>query len=1522
MSRPRACFTERRFAGFVAAGFVLAVAVPVYAQAPVTPPGSGTAGDPYLISELGHLVWMGNTAASSSGKYYSLTADIDASPTAGWNDAGTSTDVLEGFKPIGTWAFPDTTSFRGVFEGNGHTIGSLVVHRPATSGVGLFGYLGSAGQVRNLGMIAGAVTGRGYVGGLVGYNYGTVSNCYTTGVVMAAQDYIGGLVGSNWWGTISNCYATGTVTGAGSYAGGLVGYNWGAISNCYTTGAVTGLRDYVGGLLGYSDSAAVSNCYATGAVTATGTFVGGLVGCTSYHTVSSYWDTQTSGRIISDGGIGKTTAQLKQQATFAGWDFTGVWGIVEGTSYPCLRFSPPPFKLTVSISGPGSVTVDPPSGDGTYAPGTVVTLTAVPAGSTAGLVRWMGAAPNGSPAVTVVMDMHRSVTAVFGPRIEITSLTDLTKIGTDPGYPLVDALYVLAADIDASATATWNDTGTTADLLEGFKPIGTYSLPDTTSFRGVFDGNSHTISGLAVNRPATDYVGLFGCVGVGGQVRNLGLVGGAVTGKSKVGGLVGWSSDMVLNCSETGAVTGKDYVGALVGYNQYGTVSKCHAAGPVTGAASYAYTGGLLGYNYDGTVSDCYATGAVTGLSNKGGLLGYNYYGTVSDCYATGAVTGSGTNGGLLGYNYYGTVSNCYATGAVTGWSALGGLLGYNSGTVSNSYWDMQTSGRGTSSGGTGKTTTQMKQQATFAGWDFAGLWDIVEGTSYPYLRFSPPPFKLAVNISGPGGVIVDPPSGDGTYAPGTLVTLTAVPGGPRDVLIRWAGAAPSESPTVTLVMDTHRSVTAVFGPRIEINSLADLAKIGNDPGYPLVDVLYILTADIDASATAGWNDAGTATDVLEGFKPIGTDSTSDTTSFRGIFDGNGHTISGLVVNRPATSNVGLFGGVGAGGFVRNLGLVGGAVTGKNWVGGLVGGNSGTVSNCYATGAVMGYSYVGGLIGYTYYGTVSKCYATGAVTGAENGVGGLVGNNSYSTVSNCYAIGAVAATATGSYAGGLVGYNYSSTVSNCYATGAVTGKTYVGGLVGSNALGTVSKSYWDTQTSGQGTSSGGTGKATVQMKQQATFAGWDFTGIWGIVEGTSYPYLRVSPPSFKLTVNISGPGSVTVDPPSADGTYAPGTIVSLTAVPNESTAEFNRWVGATPGGSLTVTVVMDIHRSVTPVFWPRIEINSLASLAKIGNDPGYPLADVVYVLTTDIDASATAAWNDAGTGTDVLEGFKPIGRYPVPPDTVSFRGIFDGNGHTISGLVINRPANSYVGLFGYAGSTGQVRNLGMVGGAVTGVSDVGGLVGDNYGTVSNSYATGAVTGYSDVGGLVGNNPGTVSNSYATGAVTCTGNNVGGLVGSMYSGMVSKCYATGAVTGTGGTVGGLVGVNSGGTVSNSYWDMQTSGQGTSPGGTGKTTAEMKQRATFVGWDFTNIWGITENVTYPFLRSWVSPDFDHDRDVDLADFLEFEGCFNGPNRPSAQPNCDDADLDADADVDLADFLIFQGCFNGPNRPPQCP
>ena len=268
-----------------------------------------------------------------------------------------------------------------------------------------------------------------------------------------------------------------------------------------------------------------------------------------------------------------------------------------------------------------------------------------------------------------------------------------------------------------------------------------------------------------------------------------------------------------------------------------------------------------------------------------------------------------------------------------------------------------------------------------------------------------------------------------------------------------------------------------------------------------------------------------------------------------------------------------------------------------------------------------------------------------------------------------------------------------------------------------------------------------------------------------------------------------------------------------------------------------------------------IEINDIDELQLIGNDAGYPL-DGDYVLGNDIDASATATWNDGA-------GFMPIAPYvhPIASEDSSFTGTFDGAGYTISDLTINRPLEYMVGLFASVyGAT--LQNIGLENGTVTGRETTGGLVGlvgDNS-SLTNCYSTGTVTttgGEGIVGGLVGVlSSGSLTNCYSTGTVTATGGMAGGgFVGEVNgNNTITNCYSTGVVTVTEDwLVGGFVGVVFGNNFTNCYWDIESSGQTSSVGGRGLTTAEMMQQASFKDWDFTTVWAICPAGSYPYLQN---------------------------------------------------------------------
>ena len=229
----------------------------------------------------------------------------------------------------------------------------------------------------------------------------------------------------------------------------------------------------------------------------------------------------------------------------------------------------------------------------------------------------------------------------------------------------------------------------TSDLDLGGEP--NFYIP---YLAGEFDGNGHKISNLSFNFDFVSPVGLFGYLAPGGNVAELGVENVNIAGVSSAGGLVGW--------------------------------------------------------NVEGTVSNSYSTGSVTGNDGLGGLVGYSS-GTVSNSYSTGSVTGDEFVGGLVGVNA-GGVNNSFSTGSVTGNLDVGGLIGHNaSGTVSNSFWDIKSSGQATSDGGSGKNTTEMQDIATFSGatWDIiavanpstrnpAYIWNIVDNGTYPFLSWQP----------------------------------------------------------------------------------------------------------------------------------------------------------------------------------------------------------------------------------------------------------------------------------------------------------------------------------------------------------------------------------------------------------------------------------------------------------------------------------------------------------------------------------------------------------------------------------------------------------------------------------------------------------------------------------------------------------------------------------------------------------------------------------------------------------------
>jgi len=323
--------------------------------------------------------------------------------------------------------------------------------------------------------------------------------------------------------------------------------------------------------------------------------------------------------------------------------------------------------------------------------------------------------------------------------------------------------YLITTPRELAAIAYYNGSGFALDADIDLSDV-TLSVAVVAEFNGSLDGRGHCIRGLSQDGSC----GLFGILNSFATVTNLRLESceittqdgpagclagenrgkvaycsayGAVAGGDVTGGLVGRNSGTISECSFTGAVRGHVAAGGLAGCNT-GTLLNDWSAGAVSGDSD---VGGLAGLN-SGYVRSCYSIAAVIGQSNLGGLLGSNS-GSVADCYARGAAAGTRRIGGLIGDNTA-SVSRCYSTGSLTGLDEVGGLVGRDNAMTDalHSFWDVDSSGVGISSGGTGISRKQMQEIGTFldSGWDFVGetangtldLWTMGDD-GYPVLMMS-----------------------------------------------------------------------------------------------------------------------------------------------------------------------------------------------------------------------------------------------------------------------------------------------------------------------------------------------------------------------------------------------------------------------------------------------------------------------------------------------------------------------------------------------------------------------------------------------------------------------------------------------------------------------------------------------------------------------------------------------------------------------------------------------------------------
>lgn len=975
----------------------------------------------------------------------------------------------------------------------------------------------------------------------------------------------------------------------------------------------------------------------------------------------------------------------------------------------------------------------------------------------------------------------------------IATAQDLIDLGNEPND--YDKHFVLTEDIDLDPNLPGGQVFTQAVIAPGSYTKDWLFSGD--AFQGVFNGNGHIIYNLTIEGEAV--VGLFGCLGSGARISDLGLEQAQITGRSWVGILVARNQGSVSSCHVTGSVSGYGSVGALVGSN-HGSITSSYSTGLVSG---YSGAGGLVGSNH-GPIIASYSTGMVSGSYSVGGLVGSNSA-SITSSYSTGAVSGKDRVGGLVGSSIlYSTITSSYSTGVVSGKDWVGGLIGSSGGSVSSSFWDIETSGQAQSDEGTGLSTTDMLNINTYlnAGWDFvdevangtANLW-LIQDAAYPTLAV----FSGLTPFEPQGsGTMEDPylvadanELGSIWYRPGAYYRLTLdidLSGiSWNTAIIPWFnGGFDGNDHVIRYLRIDGRDQLGLIG---QLSSTATISNLGleavdvNGTG----DFVGSLVGRNDGTVTSSYS-----TGAVRGDRWVG-----------GLVGDNSYTGTITLSYHSGTVNgtryIGGLMGRSGGSIVLSYNI--GAVSGKYAVGGLVGQNKeGTITTSYSSGAVSGLSRVGGLVGDNNEGSTNISYSAGEVSG-DLYIGGLVGFNGGSITSN-YSTGSVSGDWT---VGGLVGVNHTGTITSSYSTGTVRGNFYVGGLAGREYNGTITVSFWDTEASGQTQSQGGSGLSTADMQNINTYleAGWDLVdevtngtaNLWQIRDGT-YPTLTIFSDLIPIRLHGSGtkedPYLLTDVNELGSICHRPNAHYRMASDMDMSGINWNKAVIPWFGGSLDGNGYVISHLSIEGSDHLGL-IGQLSSSAHISN---------LSLEAVDVNGTGNFVGGLAGRNYGFIISSTSSGEVRGSDEVGGLVGYNYYGTLTLSNSNCEISGDDWVGGLMGRNNDGTVTSS-YSDSVINGNKYVGGLVGDNDGgTIISSYSTSVVNGDEYIGGIVGNNDsGSIISNHSTGSVS--GEDwVGGLVGGNSQGNITSSYSDGTIRGND-RVGGLVGNNDVGPIAASY-----------------------------------------------------------------------------------------------------------------------
>ena len=941
--------------------------------------------------QLAQFAYMVNSGKNFEGKTVTLERDL-------------SNMGLHYWEPIGK----SGVCFSGVFDGNNHTIIHVFVDKPSADTVGLFGCVSRPQNstapisVKNITLSKSSINGHNDVGSIVGAIIAGENkndfifidgNRVADSVYVSGVRNVGGLVGSISSTVSINGSASEANVSGNEFVGGLVGEVFvgsfeGAYTICrhcvYYGNSISGTT-YVGAIVGAS---------VLGHPTLLNVFYPGVL---NFDAVGHVGADGSEYSIVDFHRVYSVTAELSPAHVEA--------TLGEGTTYGGIIFYDNAISvddrlyygagMNVNLVYDATEMQDHAEFSTTYAGAGVATPTSLP-------ITIVDSRQDVVVSVTPLLsDWSGSGTEQDPYLIKFPFQLDSLAKRVNRGNSYENTYFKLAADLDYSDVA----------LTDGnnYTPIASNAVNDNLRFKGHFDGDYHTISGIRISK-GNAYLGLIGVFE--GELKNL-----------------------TIENSSIAALGEKGRIGALIGEN-FGTVENCHVKADVSvSSVSGVNVGGIIGMNY-GSINRSTSAATVSAKSSVGGVVGSSgydhgsygyvenslYYGTsltTSDNSYVGAIIGNQSSGCTNKNNIYITtehgVMGLGKSGSATGKDTVTAALGHrvSSGTPNLSIF------YGDSLDYDANSTLAVYKNGSIEnkGLGFKGSVYVVEGLTYT-LTLTVPTGYAVTSVTTSSGNISQSPSNPNVYSLSSVtddavITATIEPDG------LWKGEGTEGNP--------YQIATVT-----DMENLAVMVNVGHD----FSGVYFAMMNDLDYE-NAPLDETGsnhTAIGYGESYSTI--------VPFSGIFDGNNHVIENLIINRGGARSQGLFGVVGPNGVVKKLTLRNSSIYGGKWLGGIAAlVKGGSIDSCNVDASV---DIIAKNDGTVYF------------------VGGVVGDAIDAAVRNCHVSARVksdAQSASGSsinYVGGIIGSVDGTVVDRCVYTGSVVeGSAGVGAIAGKDWNGSV-----------------------------------------------------------------------------------------------------------------------------------------------------------------------------------------------------------------------------------------------------------------------------------------------------------------------------------------------------------------------------------------------------------------------------------------------------------------------------------